>query len=85
MHVPVHAGTTNPRRDRKLLAPLVRETSTASIGGQTSSGNFSVIMMPIAGWMTVERGVRSGSAKPEAKVERTETAAMRVNFMVGRR
>jgi len=38
-----------------------------------------------SGRMTVARGVRSGSAKPEAKVERAEIAAMRVSFMVGRR
>jgi len=37
------------------------------------------------GRMTVVRGVRSGSAKPETKVERVEIAAMRVSFMVGRR
>ena len=54
------------------------------VGGKAVSGESCLITMPIAGWMTVERGVRSGSAKPEAKVERTETAATRVSFMVDR-
>jgi len=35
--------------------------------------------------MISERGVRSGNAKPEARVERIEMMAMRVNFMVGMR
>lgn len=39
----------------------------------------------IAGRKIVERGVRSSSAKPKARVVRTETAAMRVNFIAGRR
>jgi len=55
------------------------------VAGNAVSGESCLIKMAIAGWMTVERGVRSGSAKPEAKVERTETAATRVSFMVGRR
>ena len=38
-----------------------------------------------SGRMTVARGVRSGSAKPDARVERMETAAIRINFIIGRR
>jgi len=53
--------------------------------GNDVVGKSSLITTAIEGRITVERGVRSGSAKPEAKVERTETAAMRVSFMVGRR
>ena len=53
--------------------------------GKEVVGKSALIATVISGWMTVERGVRSGSAKPEAKVERKETAATRVSFMVGRK
>ena len=45
----------------------------------------SLITTQISGWMISERRVRSGSAKPEARVERIEMMAMRVNFIAGRR
>lgn len=48
-------------------------------------GESSLITIAIDGRTVIARGVRSGNAKPEAKVERTETAAMRVSFMIGRR
>jgi len=84
LHCPVQAGTANPRRVLTLWAPLLRETS-AMLVGKGFLGESSLITAAISGRMTVARGVRSGSAKPEAKVERMEIAAMRVNFMVGKR
>jgi len=53
--------------------------------GKGVFGKSSLITTAISGRMTVARGVRSGSAKPKAKVERMETAAMRANLMVGKR
>ena len=55
------------------------------VGGKGVFGKSSLITMAISGRMTVERRVRSGSAKPDARVERMETAAMRINFIIGRR
>jgi len=81
---PVQAGTANPRRVLTSWAPFLRETS-AMLVGKGVLGESSLITTAISGRMTVARGVRSGSAKPEAKVERMEMAAMRINFMVGRR
>ena len=84
VHCPVQGGTTKPRRALTVRLPLPRETS-AGVAGKEVLGESSSIMTQISGWMTSERGVRSGSAKPEARVERIEVMAMRVNFMVGRR
>ena len=84
LHFPVQAGTLNPRRVLTLWAPFLRETS-AMVVGKGVLGKSSLITAAISGRMTVARGVRSGSAKPEAKVERMEMAAVRVNFMVGKR
>lgn len=84
VHVPEQAGIENPRRVLTVCFPPLRDTSTTLDGGKAVSGESSLITIPMKGRMTLARGVRSGSAKPEAKVERTETAAMRVSFMVGR-
>ena len=56
-----------------------------SAGGKGVFGKSSLITMQISGWMTAARVVRCGSAKPEARVERMEMMAMRVNFIVGMR
>ena len=83
VHIPVQAGTTKQRK-ALTVPPFPRETSTMS-GGKGIIGPGSSLTKTLnSGRMTVARGVRSGSAKPEAKVER-EIAAMRVSFMVGRR
>jgi len=84
VHFPLQGGTTKPRRVLTLCLPLLRETS-GGVVGKESFGESSLITTQISGWMTSERRVRSGSAKPEARVERMEMMAMRVNFMVGRR
>jgi len=84
VHVPVQGGTTYPRRVLTSCLWSRRETS-AGVAGKEVVALSSLITTPIAGRMTVPRRVRSGSAKPEAKVERTETAAIRVSFMVDRR
>jgi len=55
------------------------------VGGEAVSGKSSLTTMASSGRMTVARGVRSGSAKPDARVERMETAAIRINFIIGRR
>ena len=72
------------RRVLTLCLPLLRETSAGEARKEVF-GKSSLITAQISGRMTTERGVRSGSAKPEARVERMEMAAMRVNFIVGRR
>jgi len=45
----------------------------------------SLTTTPISGRMIVPRRIRLGGANPEARAERTEIAAMRVSFIVGRR
>jgi len=53
-------------------------------GPKEVSGNLDLTTTAIDGRITVARGDRSGSAKPEAKVERMEAAVMRANFMIWR-
>ena len=84
VHFPVQAGTKKQRRVLTVCLPLLRETS-AGVAGKGVVGKSSLITTQISGWMISERGVRSGNAKPETRVERMEMAAMRVNFIVGRR
>ena len=84
VHFPVQAGTAKQRRVLTVCLPLLRETS-AGVAGKEVVGKSSLITTPISGRMTTARVVRSGSAKPEARMERTEKMTMRVNFMVGRR
>ena len=84
VHFPVQGGTANPRRVLTLCWPLLRET-LAGVAGKEVFGKSSLITAPISGWMTSERGVRSGNAKPEMRVERIEMMAMRVNFIVDSR
>ena len=84
VHFPVQAGTAKQRRVLTLCWPLLRPTS-AGVAEKEVFGKSSLITTPISGLMTHERGVRSGSANPEARVERMEMAAMRVNFMVDSR
>jgi len=55
------------------------------VEGTGVSGESSLTAMASSGRMAVARGVRSGSAKPDARVERMEAAAMRTNFIIGRR
>jgi len=55
------------------------------VGGKAVSGESSLTTMASSGRMAVARGVRSGSAKPDARVERMETAASRINFIIGGR
>ena len=51
-------------------------------GGKGVPTKSFLITIPISGWMTNSRVV---STKPEARAERIEMVAMRVNFIVGRR
>jgi len=83
VHHPAQGGGMKPRRVRTVCSPFVRETS-AIVVGKFWSGKSCLSRMAIAGRMTVARGVRSDSAKPDARVERMETAAMRINFIIGR-
>jgi len=53
--------------------------------GKGVFGKSSLTTMASSGRMTVARRVRSGSVNPDARVERIETAAMRINFIIGRR
>jgi len=55
------------------------------VGGKGGFGRSLLNKKALAGRMTVPRRVRSWSAKPEARVERMETAAMRINFIIGRK
>jgi len=55
------------------------------VGGKAVSGESSLTTMASSGRMAVARGVRSGSAKPDARVERMETAASRINLIIGGR
>ena len=84
VHCPLQEGTTKPRRVVTVFLPLPREASAGGSGKEVL-GESSLITTQVSGWMTTERRVRPGSAKPEAIVERMEMAAMRVNFIVGRR
>ena len=83
VHDPLQGEIVNARRVLMLCWPLVRPTSAVVVGKEVP-GKSSLITKAL-GRMTVERGARFGSAKPDTRVERTETAAMRVNFMVDSR
>jgi len=48
-------------------------------------GRSSLTTMAVAGRITLPGRVKSSIAKPEARVEKMEMAAMRVNFIIGRR
>jgi len=65
-------------------APFLRETSTMLVRGKRVSRNSDLTTIAIDGRITVARRNRPGCTKPEAKVERMETAAMRVYFMFRR-
>jgi len=85
VQLPLQAGRTKQRRVLTTRAPFVMETSAMLVGGKGGVGKSCLNKKALVGQMIVERRVRSCSAKPDAKVERMETAAMRINFIIGRK